>query len=126
MDASPDTPSRVSRRAGRDARAGGTDLAPWSRSRSLLWLGARACAACTRGHRVLLALEVAEDRPWVDAEIARGLRAIPVVALEHLEDVLALELLFRFLERENRAFATLIELEVLDAEERLVAKNERL
>jgi hypothetical protein len=43
-------------------------------------------ARATR-HRVRLFLEVPEDRAGIDTEVARGLRAIAVVALEHLEHV---------------------------------------
>ena len=52
-----------------------------------------------------LFLEVAEDGPRIDAEVARGLRAVAVVALEHLEHVLALELFLRLLERQDRLSA---------------------
>src|SRR4249920_1504538 len=40
-----------------------------------------------RRRRISLALQVAEDGPRIDAEIARRLRAVAVVSLEHLEDV---------------------------------------
>ena len=53
-------------------------------------------------HRILLFLEVAEDGARVDAEVARGLRAVAVVALEHLEHVAALELFFGLFERQDR------------------------
>ena len=73
------------------------------------------------------ALEVAEDGARIDAEVARGLRAVAVVALEHLEDVLALELLLRLLEREDRrSRAPGPRSRSSGAEQRLVAEDERL
>ncbi len=59
-------------------------------------------AAGPARHRVLLLLEVAEDRARIDAEVARRLRAVAVVALERLQHVAALELLLGLLERHDR------------------------
>ena len=69
----------------------------------------------TRRQRILLPLEVPEDRPRIDAEVARRLRPIPVVPLEHLEHVLPLELLFRLLERQDRRTRLRPEVEILRA-----------
>src|SRR5947209_2595590 len=79
-----------------------------------------------RRNRVRLAFEVSEDRPRIDPEIARRLRAIPVVPLEDLEHVAALELLLRLLEREDRRLARRAEVQVVDVEELLLAEDERL
>src|SRR5580692_452646 len=79
-----------------------------------------------RGGRVRLALEVTEDGPWIDPEVARRLRAVAAVALEDLEHVAPLELLLRLLEREDRALRLLGEVEVLGGEQGLVAEHERL
>src|SRR6202044_396709 len=75
--------------------------------------------------RVRLALEVAEDRSRIDPEIARRLGPVPVVPLEDLEHVAALEVLFRLLEREDRRFARGAELEIVHVEELSFAQDER-
>jgi hypothetical protein len=46
-------------------------------------------------NRVVLLLEVPKDRARVDAEVARRLRPVAVVPLEHFEHVAALEVFFR-------------------------------
>ena len=62
---------------------------------------------------VLLPLEVTKNRAGIDAQIARGLRAVAVVALEDLQHVAALKVFFRLFERKNGQLGTFAEIEIV-------------
>src|SRR5690606_6503376 len=72
----------------------------------------------------VLALEVPEHGPRVHAEIAGGLRAVAVVALEHLEHVTALEVFLRLLERHDRRLLGVAETEILGAQQAATAAHQ--
>src|SRR5690349_8264789 len=72
------------------------------------------------------ALEVAKNRPRVHAEILSGLGAVAIVALEHLENVATFEVFARLGERRDRHDRLRQHVEILDADQRLVAHHERL
>src|SRR3984885_16185016 len=82
--------------------------------------------AAAHGDGVWLAFEVAKDGAGVDAKVARRLRAVAVVSLEHFEHVLPLKLLLRFLEGQDRVLAGLPQIQILRTEQRPLAENQRL
>src|SRR5262249_19976713 len=71
-----------------------------------------------------LALPVAENRAWIDPQIARGLGAIASVQLEHVVDVLALPLLARVRERQDLRGLLARQPQVLGAQEGLVGQHD--
>src|SRR5262249_6751713 len=95
-----------------------------SSERSLRLDGAGAARAARE--RVLLPLQVAEDGARIDAEIARRLRAVAVVALQDLEDVAPLKVFLGLLQGDDRSLRFGAEIQILGPEERLVAKDEGL
>src|SRR5262245_7523777 len=71
-------------------------------------------------------LEVTEDRPRIDAEVARRLRAVAVVAIENLLHVAALPLFARLRERKDRLELFRREIQVLGTDHRLVGEDDGL
>src|SRR5262249_27994234 len=90
------------------------------------WRGLPRLAGRGRRLGAGLFFEVAEDGPRVDAEVARRLRAVAVVALEDLEHVVALEVFFRLFERLDRLERLGPEIEIFGRKERLVTQDQRL
>jgi len=73
-----------------------------------------------------LAFEVAKNGARVDPEISGRAGPIAAVSLEDVEDVLPGEVLARLSERNDSALLVASEVEVIDANERLVGQNDRL
>src|SRR5688572_5311990 len=92
----------------------------------LVIAGRTAGARGTWRRRVLLTLEVAEDRPGIDAEVARRLGAVAVVALEDLENVTPLEILFRLLQRDDGGLVIGTEVEIVGPDQVIVTQHQRL
>ena len=86
----------------------------------------RIAGRSARGGGIRLSLQVAEDGARIDAEVPRGLRPVPVVSLEHLEDVATLEVLARLRERHDRLQGLGEKVHVLGANERAIAEHNRL
>src|SRR5439155_7932919 len=103
---------------GPTARAHDSRVAPPRRARSFSYLEPRLARAPLAV--AVLLLQVAEDGPRIDAEVARRLGAVARVELQHLVDVLALELLLRLRERQDLRQHVAGEPEIVGPEHRLV------
>src|SRR3954465_1626724 len=108
----------------RSAGAGHTVGAAFMRASSSGARGWRRVAEVARIIRLLL--EVAEHGARVDAEVARGLRAVAVIERENLVDVVALELILRVREREDLRQRVAGEPEIVGADHRRLAEDDRL
>src|SRR5215831_7166488 len=74
----------------------------------------------------ILLLEVPEDGPWIDAEVACRLGPVAAVQRQDFVYVLALKLLLGVGERQDRRQIVTLQIEVLRADERLLAEDDGL